>query len=876
MRDRLLLAPEVLQASPAASGEAALRCMLLGLGIPVDEARLRDAWQPEARGTPTDRIERAAHHVGLETEQGLVPLEHLASTRLPALVELQGEGRPGRLVVLWSHAFGRFQVMDPLRGRRWLREKELGHELATETRLLPAKAWRAWAGTEAFMAPLRARLRQLGLKDESVKRLLAAALAEPGWSPLATLDAAARLVDALSCKGALRTRSERERMITGLAAPGTGPQPVPDMYVSVRPAPAGSEGAERIEVRGVPRVQIRARPQVPSEGPARPARRAPRADPRRQDFFQRVREAGCWKLTIVCGSVLLGAGAVVLEALIFRGLLDLGHLLGLPTERALMLGAVLLFLLAMLLLEVPLAAVIKRLGRRLDMGLRISFMEKLARLEELFFRGRSTADLAHRSHDMHRLRGVYELWARLLRAWAEIAATAAGLIWLSPSSAPLALLAAACSILLPLGLQRVLARADLRTRTHQSVLGRFILDALTGLVAARAHGAERVLRREHEHLVTEWVRASRAMHQAYSVAEAVQLLLGFGLAGWLVVAHLTSNGSGGVVLLLIYWALSLPALGQECVSLARLAPPQQNAALRLLEPLSVPDERDPAAGLDGGTAPQGPAAFTLRGVSVRASSQLILRDLELSVPPGAHVAIVGPSGAGKSSLVGLLLGWHRAAAGSVEVDGAPLEGATLEQLRRRTAWVEPEVRLWNHSLLDNLRYGTEGTPRDNLAQALRQADLLKLVEGLPAGLQTQLGEGGGLISGGEGQRVRLGRGLMLSGARLVILDEPFRGLDRAQRCELLARARAHWKDTTLLCVTHDVADTADFSRVLLVEGGRIVEDGAPAELAALEGSRYRAMLEADRQVRAALWDAVGWRWLRLVRGRLEERERREG
>jgi ATP-binding cassette subfamily B protein len=77
-------------------------------------------------------------------------------------------------------------------------------------------------------------------------------------------------------------------------------------------------------------------------------------------------------------------------------------------------------------------------------------------------------------------------------------------------------------------------------------------------------------------------------------------------------------------------------------------------------------------------------------------------------------------------------------------------------------------------------------------------------------------------------------------------------------------------------VTHDVADTADFSRVLLVEGGRIVEDGAPAELAALEGSRYRAMLEADRQVRAALWDAVGWRWLRLVRGRLEERERREG
>jgi ATP-binding cassette subfamily B protein len=877
---RSRLAPEVIQASAAASSTAVLRCALLGLGAPVDEARLREATQPVAGGTPMERLERAARHVGLEAEQGWAALEHLGaatSGRLPVLLELRDEGRRGRTAILWRHARGRFQLMDPLRGRRFLQEEELAREVVTGTRLMDAADWRAWAGTEAFTGPLRAHLRRLGVKDERGQELLSSALAAPGWRPLAELEAAVRLVGTLVRRGAVRAGSESARMVLSLVG-----QPIPDAFWSVRPDPSGDEGPERLQVHGVPFVQLRAPPTVtaresaPSTAKPSTAKPSSQASEPRRRFLQRVREAGPWPIALVIGSVLLGAGAVVLEALIFRGLIDLGHLLGLPLERMGMLLAVFVFLSAMLLLEVPLAAVIKRLGRRLDLGLRSSFLEKLARLEDRFFRSRSTADLAHRAHDMHRLRGVYELWARLLRAWAEIAATAAGLIWLSPSSAPLALLAAASSILIPLGMQPALMRTDLRTRTHQGALGRFILDALTGLMAARAHGAERALRREHEHLVTEWVRAARATHRAYAVAEGIQLLAGFGLAGWLVTSHLAANGSGGVVLLLIYWALSLPTLGQECVSLARLAPPQQNAALRLLEPLNVPDERDPAAGLDEGTPPGGPVGISMRGVSVRAGGQLLLRELELSVAPGEHVALVGASGAGKSTLVGLLLGWYRAAEGRVEVDGVPLEGAALERLRRCTAWVEPEVRLWNRSLLDNLRYGSDGSRRDPLATVLRQADLLRLVESLPEGLQTQLGEGGGLVSGGEGQRVRLGRSLLRPGARLVILDEPFRGLDRAQRHTLLARAREHWKDATLLCVTHDVADTSGFSRVLLVEGGRVVEDGPPAELAAREGSRYRAMLEADEAVRAALWDAAGWRWLRLVKGRLEERARRAG
>src|SRR5690606_21028765 len=139
---------------------------------------------------------------------------------------------------------------------------------------------------------------------------------------------------------------------------------------------------------------------------------------------------------------------------------------------------------------------------------------------------------------------------------------------------------------------------------------------------------------------------------------------------------------------------------------------------------------------------------------------------------------------------------------------------------------------------------------------------------------TPLGEGGGLLSGGEGQRVRLGRAALKSAARLVLLDEPFRGLERPRRRELLARARERSRSATLLCVTHDVGDTLSFDRVLVFSDGRLVEDGAPRALAARAGSRYAELLRAEEEVARAIWGGPGWRRLRIDGGVLREVDRR--
>jgi ATP-binding cassette subfamily B protein len=174
-------------------------------------------------------------------------------------------------------------------------------------------------------------------------------------------------------------------------------------------------------------------------------------------------------------------------------------------------------------------------------------------------------------------------------------------------------------------------------------------------------------------------------------------------------------------------------------------------------------------------------------------------------------------------------------------------------------------------LIDNLRYGNDEDSALDLGPVIEAADLRRVLENLPDGLQTTLGEGGALVSGGEGQRVRLSRALLNTRARLVILDEPFRGLDREKRRELLARARRLWSKASLLCITHDIAETLEFERVLVIDKGRIVEDAPASELASRTDSLYRALLDTEEDVRARMWASSEWRRFVIDSGRLIEK-----
>jgi len=887
---RRFLAPEVVQTSAMDCGPAALKTLFEGFGIPISYGRLREACQTDLDGTSIDTLEEVANRLGLEAEQVLVPLDHLMVPEaqcLPAIVVVRHPGGLTHFVVVWRRHGGLLQVMDPATGRRWPGLRQFLDGVYLHRMPVPAAGWREWAGSAEFQTTLRARLGDLGLPRGEAATRLGEALADPGWRALAALDASARMTRSLVGSKAIARGRESGRLLRSLLArcredPANEESVVPAAWWSTRPAPGESpEHPEQVLFRGAVLVRVRGRraaqeaaPQALSpelaaalaEKPSRPGR----------ELLRLLAAGGLLAPGAIVLALLVAGLGVAVETVLFRAFFDLGSALGLGRQRVAALVMLVAVVALFLLLDLPIIGGALRLGRHLEARLRVAFLRKIPRLGDRYFQSRLTSDMADRSHSVHRLRLVPDVGEWFVRTAAELLFTLAGIVWLDPGSTPLVLVAGALTTGVPLLLLPRLQEWDLRVRNHAGALSRFYLDALLGLFPIRTHGAQTAVRRQHESLLVEWARAFLRLRGAEVVADTAVQIAMVSLTIALLFSHLARRGLDGGVLLLVYWGLKVLTLGHMLIlAIATQYPSHRNVALRLLEPLGAPEEPIPPAPLPRVREESKPPAVALawENVTVRAAGHLILEGVDLAIAPGSQVAIVGPSGAGKSTFIGTLLGWHRPAAGRVLVDGEPLTGDRFEELRRATAWVDPAVQIWNRSLLENLRYGANdggaglALPID---QAVRQADLVAVLRKLPEGLQTPLGEGGGLVSGGEGQRVRFARGLLRPGVRLALLDEPFRGLDREQRRELLARARKLWHGATLLCVTHDVGETLDFERVLVVENGRVVEDAPPAVLAERPDSRYRALLDAERDVREGLWGSAVWRRLLMERGRLSE------
>jgi ABC-type bacteriocin/lantibiotic exporter with double-glycine peptidase domain len=885
---RRFLAPEVVQTSAMDCGPAALKSLLEGFGIPVSYGRLREACQTDVDGTSIDTLEEIAKSLGLDAEQVMLPPDHLPipeAAALPALVVVRLPSGLTHFVVAWRRHGGWVQLMDPASGRRWQTRERFLRELFIHRMKVPAADWREWARSEDFLVPLDRRLRDLGLGGERARALSAEAAEAPGWQSLAALDAATRLVTSLVRGKGLRPGREAAAVLQDIwrrtvSSPDEALRFIPEAYWSVRPAAPGSDAEdEEILLKGAVLIRARGRRAEPPEDAeedapaplsAELAAALAEAPPHPlRELLEMLRGDGLLSWTALGGGLLLASLGVILEALLLRGVLDLSHDLGLVPQRLAAAGYFLLFAFALLWLELRVADSLLRLGRRLETRLRVAVLERIPHLPDHYFRSRPVSDMAERNHAVHRLRRLPQLGGQLLRAALTLLATGTAIAWLYPPGAPVAALAVVLGVSLPLAFNPGLRELDLRACTHNGALARFYLDALLGLAAIRSHGAEASMRHEQEDLMVEWGGARLRLFRAQWLLEGVQAAAGFGLAAWLLFDYAAGIHDPAGALLLAYWALNIPALGEEIALLARQYPAYRNLGLRLMEPLRAPVEWDavptpppPQPALPG-------VEILLENVAVHAGGHTLLHGIGLRFPPGSHTAIVGPSGAGKSSLVGLLLGWHRAAEGEVRIDGEVLDAARLDLVRRELVWIDPAVRLWSRSLLDNLAYGAE--PGMDLSWTLETAELLGVVERLPDGLQTLLGEGGGRLSGGEGQRVRVGRGLLRAAPRLVILDEPFRGLERPVRRALLERTRAHWRDATLLCVTHDVGETLAFERVLVVDGGRIVEDGVPAELADNPDSLYRALLDAEIRVHEEIWGDPRWRRLRMEGGEVRER-----
>jgi ATP-binding cassette subfamily B protein len=862
-------------------GPAALKCLLDGFGLPASYGRLREACQTDVDGTSIDTLEDLANDVGLIAEQIMLPIDHViasAASVLPAIAVVRQPGGILHFIVAWRRHGPVVQVMDPATGRRWPGCRAFADELYPHTMSIAAAAWRTWADSNLFHDGLRARAATCGVGRRAIDELTIEAAKDKGWTAFAALDSTLRMMSALRRSGGV-SRSDADRTLEKLwerTCSASDPTAVvPADYWTVRPAPASDDvlvkGAVLVTVRGRRAAEDRQQREAALPREVAAALRETPPHPGRH-LWSLIRADGDFAPAALLAALFFAATGVLVEALLFRSLMDLGTHLSLTGQRLGAMAIVIALAALLLFLELPIATLTLGLGRRLETRLRAAFLAKIPRLADRYFQSRPSSDMAERAHAAHQIRELPTLGARLARSTFELVFTTAGIAFVYPQAATAAVAAALTTLAIPAVAQPWLRERDLRQRTHSGALTRFYLDAFLGLVPIRAHAAERAVAREQEALLVDWVQAGRALLRTAVAANGVQLVAGFAFAAWLLFGRARLGDEGGGILLLAYWALNIPMLGQEIAQTAWQYPTQRNLTLRLLEPLGALEAEEPSVPVQGDRRARFPTAHgvsvDLRDVTVRAGGHAILEGSSLTIEPGAHVAIVGESGAGKSTLVGLLLGWHRPAAGVVLLDGKPLDAARLDEVRQQTAWVDPVVQIWNQSLIDNLEYGCHSDSNVATETRLGEADLRSAIEQLPEGLQTRLGEGGTLVSGGEGQRVRFGRGLGRPDARLVILDEPFRGLERERRSTLLKRARARWSHATLLCVTHDIAETADFDKVVVISNGRVVETGTPPDLVARPDSRYRSLLAAETSLRVRLWADPSWRTIRLDAGRV--------
>ncbi|WP_444915472.1 ATP-binding cassette domain-containing protein [Microbulbifer sp. TRSA007] len=886
---RRWLVPEVVQTSNMDCGPASLKCLLEGFGVNTHYGHLRDACQTDVDGTSINTLEKIAVELGLEAAQMVVPVDHLllsSTGYLPGLVVVRLPNGNTHFVVAWKNHRGIVQVMDPASGRRWPSARRFLDELHVHTARVPPQGWRNWAGGNDFIAPLKERIAQLKVGNKEAATLCEKALKDESWLSLAFLDASVRMLTSLVTSGAIKRGTEISGMLQRLSVEFTTDTTqafslVPENYWCARPSrPRGSEPAETIELSpeqlefsGAVIVSVKGVRDVsevkPKSEALSRALREPPVQPLRQ-LWGLMREDGLIApLTIVIA--MLGAVlGLMFEALLFRGLIDIHSELATEIQRAGTIALLLFFMITLMLLQFPAGKVQMVVGRRLENRFRIRFLAALPKIPDHFFQSRPTSDTAERSHRIAALRDLPVLGTSLIFKIFSLFATALGIIWLAPAAAPLVLVMSVLQVAVPLMFHPVLTDYSMRVQTHAGALARFYMDALLGVIPIRAHGAGESVRREHENLLTEWIRAGYSSLSFQLNSQAVQLLINCTLSSVLVIYCVNARGASPDLLLLIYWVLALPPLGEDIAGLMRSYPRQRNFLLRALEPLQAVTETDTDKSSADSVefSPAKPVGIKFENVTVNASGRTILDKVNLEISPGEQIAVVGASGAGKSSLAGLLLGWHKPASGRVMLNGGELKGELLHRFRLHCAWVDPAIQLWNSSLLENLSYGNK--PGAPLYPILQQADLLKLVAALPEGLQSPLGESGALVSGGEGQRVRLGRAFGREETACVILDEPFRGLDRQQRQRLMNRVREVWQGVTLICITHDISETRDFPRVLVVDEGCIIEDGNPSELQTQGDTRYAQLLAAESSLWQECWQSSSWRHLRMASGQLTE------
>jgi ATP-binding cassette subfamily B protein len=516
-----------------------------------------------------------------------------------------------------------------------------------------------------------------------------------------------------------------------------------------------------------------------------------------------------------------------------------------PHQRAFLWGLCMALAAAVLtkaLLKLVRSFVVQGLRNVLDFTLMSRFLDHLLHLPLAFFLQREAGDLVQRVHSNATIQN--------LLSSQSISALLDSALLLGYAALMLAFDLKLGLLIICFGLVRVGLLLFVRERNQLAMAAELtasgrefgaLLEALSGLETTKASGAENRMVQRWAHRMTGRVNSSLERRRlSTSTGQLTVLLQGIGTAlvflvgGEQVVDQKMTIGTFASFLALQGLFMSpLQSLLETVSQLQFLG----NHLERLDDVLTTPPE--PSGSVDPGRLR---GAIELEEVSFGYSpaEPPILQDITVRIRPGEKVALVGPSGAGKSTLARLLLGMHLPSSGRIAFDGRDLRELDLQKVRDQMGVVLQETFLFDDTVRANLSLKDADLPLERLRVAARLACVDGVIDGMPEGFASRVGDNGNVLSGGQRQRLNLARALARDPA-VLLLDEATSSLD------LETERRVHANLASLGCtrvlIAHRLATVQDADRILVLQDGRIVQEGNYEELAAREGL-FRSLVQA--------------------------------